>query len=116
MSNADILIKTRRLQKLNRLIQNLLLSIKDIGNLIHKLKSVQSQYTINYNLLTKHLKDDDEIDLDRLRKESATHTKQKLVGDYKQMEVKYLNLSECYKGIDRMYYKEILESVIDEVF
>ncbi len=122
LSNEDILIKTKKLQILSTNLKNLLNTLKEITGTIQKLKFLEIQYRTHSETLEKNidLNENNELlseyQIECVLKEALFHSKRKLIQDYKQIEVKYSNLSEYYERVDRAYYYQLLEDISDSVF
>ncbi len=122
LSNEDILIKTKKLQILSTNLKNLLNTLKEITGTIQKLKFLEIQYRTHSETLEKNidLNENNELlseyHIECVLKEAPFHSKRKLIQDYKQIEVKYSNLSEYYERVDRAYYYQLLEDISDSVF
>ncbi len=122
LSNEDILIKTKKLQILSTNLKNLLNTLKEITGTIQKLKFLEIQYRTHSETLEKNidLNENNELlseyQIECVLKEAPFHSKRKLIQDYKQIEVKYSNLSEYYERVDRAYYYQLLEDISDSVF
>lgn len=119
---SDILIRTKKLKLLSDSLEKILISFKEVGNLVNKIRIYKEQYKVQYKLFNTQLNliENDEIfDKDKIKQiehDSRLHTKMKLIQDYKQIETIYNQFSEYYNAIDRDYYNEIMNTIMEEMF
>lgn len=122
LPNSEILLKTRKLESVIGTIEKMVLSMRESDALIHKLNAVKEQYKRHNDLLEKNLdkiKKDELFDVDKvkqIRTESNQFTKSNLLEKYKTAESKYTSALEYYNAIDRNYYADILEQIIEDIY
>lgn len=121
-SNVDILIKTRKIQMLSKSLERMLVCLKEAGNLVNKLNSIKNNYKECVGLFENDLtliENNEVFDTDKIKSlqyESNLYTKNKLIQDYKGIETKYSELSEYFSFIDKDFYSQTLENIIEEMF
>lgn len=122
LPNIEILIKARKLQILCKVLERMLVCLKEASNVIQQLNGIKTNYTECLDLFETQLNliEKDEIfnedKIKELKKEATLYTKTKIIQDYKIVETKYADLSEYYSLIDKNYYNEVLNDVCDEMF
>ena len=122
MENIELLIKIEKITIMSNLIERMSHSMRDISNCITKLQVYKQQYIKHCELFEKNIKlneTDEMIDdkkIENIKKNIHTYKLSKLEKDLSRIEEKYNNLSEYYYLIDIGYYKETLQSIIDELF